>query len=74
MRKEMKLDSLEDLEKEATKQGISWEDFKQTQRNQIITRKVIGEEVSSHLASAKKKSRSSTTSTRARWNSRSPSA
>jgi peptidyl-prolyl cis-trans isomerase SurA len=49
MRKDMKLASLEDLEKEATKQGISWEDFKQTQRNQIITRKVIGEEVGSHL-------------------------
>lgn len=27
MRKEMKLDSIEDLEKEATKQGVSWEDF-----------------------------------------------
>jgi peptidyl-prolyl cis-trans isomerase SurA len=53
MRKDMKLDSLEDLEKEASKQGISWEDFKQTQRNQIITRKVIGEEVSSHLAVSK---------------------
>jgi peptidyl-prolyl cis-trans isomerase SurA len=50
MRKEMKLASLEDLEKEAVKQGISWEDFKQTQRNQIITRKVIGEEVGSHLS------------------------
>ncbi len=53
MRKDMKLDSLEDLEKEATKQGISWEDFKQTQRNQIITRKVIGEEVSGHLSVTK---------------------
>ena len=53
MRKEMKLDTLEDLEKEATKQGVSWEDFKQAQRNQIITRKVIGEEVSSHLAVSK---------------------
>jgi peptidyl-prolyl cis-trans isomerase SurA len=53
MRKDMKLNSLEDLEKEATKQGISWEDFKETQRNQIITRKVIGEEVSSHLAVSK---------------------
>jgi peptidyl-prolyl cis-trans isomerase SurA len=53
MRKDMKLDSLEDLEKEATKQGISWEDFKQTQRNQIITRKVIGEEVGSHLSVSK---------------------
>ena len=43
MRKDMKLDSMEALEKEAEKQGISWEDFKQTQKNQIITRKVIGE-------------------------------
>jgi peptidyl-prolyl cis-trans isomerase SurA len=53
MRKDMKLDSLEDLEKEATKQGVSWEDFKQTQRNLIITRRVIGEEVSAHLAVSK---------------------
>jgi len=53
MRKDMKLDSLEDLEKEAEKQGVSWEDFKQTQRNQIITRKVIGDEVGSHLAVTK---------------------
>lgn len=53
MRKDMKLESLEDLEKEATKQGISWEDFKQTQKNQIITRKVIGEEVGGHLAISK---------------------
>ena len=53
MRKEMKLDSMEDLEKEAVKQGISWEDFKQNKRNQIITQKVIGEEVSSHLAVSK---------------------
>ncbi len=53
MRKEMKLDSLEDLEKEATKQGVSWEDFKQNMRNQIVTQKVIGEEVSSHLSVSK---------------------
>jgi peptidyl-prolyl cis-trans isomerase SurA len=53
MRKEMKLDSMEDLEKEATKQGISWEDFKQNKRNQIITQKVIGEEVSSKLSVSK---------------------
>jgi peptidyl-prolyl cis-trans isomerase SurA len=53
MRKEMKLDSLEDLEKEATKQGISWEDFKQARRNQIITQKVIGEEVGAHLSITK---------------------
>lgn len=53
MRKDMKLDSMEDLEKEAAKQGISWEDFKQAQRNQIITRKVIGEEVGGRLSISK---------------------
>jgi peptidyl-prolyl cis-trans isomerase SurA len=53
MRKDMKLDSLEALEKEATKQGVSWEDFKQNMRNQIITQKVIGEEVGGKLAMSK---------------------
>lgn len=50
MRKDMKLDSIEDLEKEAQKQGISWEDFQQNMRNQIITQKVISEEVGGHLS------------------------
>jgi peptidyl-prolyl cis-trans isomerase SurA len=49
MRKDMKLDSMEDLEKAATAQGISYEDFKQNMRNQIVREKVIGEEVGSHL-------------------------
>lgn len=53
MRKDMKLDSMEALEKEAEKQGISWEDFKQQKKNQIITQKVIGEEVSSKLSITK---------------------
>jgi len=53
MRKDMKLETMEDLEKEATKQGISWEDFKQNMRNQILTQKVIGEEVGSHLSLSK---------------------
>ena len=50
MRKDMKLDSMEALQKEAEKQGISWEDFKESKRNQIITQKVIGEEVGIHLS------------------------
>ncbi len=50
MRKEMKLPDLESLQKEAEKQGVSWEDFKQQQKNQIITRRVIGEEVGGHLS------------------------
>jgi peptidyl-prolyl cis-trans isomerase SurA len=49
MRKQMKLSSMEDLEKAATAQGISYEDFKQNMRNQIVTQKVIGEEVGGHL-------------------------
>jgi len=53
MRKDMKLETMEELEKAATAQGISYEDFKQNMRNQIITQKVIGEEVGSHLSIAK---------------------
>ncbi|MFZ0278698.1 MAG: peptidylprolyl isomerase [Candidatus Sulfotelmatobacter sp.] len=53
MRKDMKLETMEELEKAATAQGISYEDFKQNLRNQIITQKVIGEEVGSHLSMSK---------------------
>jgi peptidyl-prolyl cis-trans isomerase SurA len=53
MRKDMKLETMEELEKAATAQGISYEDFKQNMRNQIITQKVIGEEVGSHLSITK---------------------
>ncbi len=49
MRKEMNLDSMEDLEKAAEAQGISFEDFKQNLRNQIITQQVIGREVGQKL-------------------------
>jgi peptidyl-prolyl cis-trans isomerase SurA len=53
MRKQMKLDSMEDLEKAAQAQGISFEDFKQNTRNQIITQQVIGKEVGSRLSITK---------------------
>jgi len=53
MRIEMKLPDMEALQKKAEEEGVSWEDFKQQQKNQIITRKVIGEEVGSHLAPTK---------------------
>jgi peptidyl-prolyl cis-trans isomerase SurA len=49
MRKQMNLDSMDELEKAAQSQGISYEDFKQNLRNQIITQQVIGREVGSHL-------------------------
>ena len=45
LRKQLKLDTLEDLEKEAQKQGVSFEDYKQGIRNQIITQQVIQHEV-----------------------------
>ena len=40
---------MDDLEKAAQAQGISYEDFKQNLRNQIITQQVIGREVGGHL-------------------------
>src|SRR5579864_2546963 len=53
MRKDMKLDSMEELEKAAQSQGVSFEDFKQNLQNQIITQQVIGKEVGSRLSISK---------------------
>ena len=53
MRKEMKLDSMEELEKAAQSQGVSFEEYKQNLRNQIITQQVIGKEVGSRMAISK---------------------
>jgi len=44
-----KLDSMEDLEKAVTAQGINWEDFKNNIRNGLLTQQVIGSEVGSHI-------------------------
>lgn len=49
MRKQMNLETMEDLEKAAEAQGVSYEDFKQNLRNQIITQQVIGREVGQRL-------------------------
>src|SRR5437016_5439950 len=49
MRKQMGLASMEDLEKAAQQQGVSFEDFKEQIRNNIITQQVIGREVGSRL-------------------------
>jgi peptidyl-prolyl cis-trans isomerase SurA len=49
IRQENKLPDLETLEKEVEKQGINWEDFKDNIRKGIITKKVIGDEVGSHI-------------------------
>ena len=49
MRKKYNLASLEDFEKEAEKQGISWEDFKDNLRRDLLMREVIGREVGSRI-------------------------
>ena len=45
IRKENHLDTLEDLEKAAQQQGVSYEDFKANIRNRIITEQVVRDEV-----------------------------
>ncbi len=45
IRKQYNLDSMEDLEKAAREQGVSFEDFKANIRNQIITQEVMRDEV-----------------------------
>jgi peptidyl-prolyl cis-trans isomerase SurA len=49
MRKQMNLETMEDLEKAAQAQGASYEEFKQSMRNQIVTQRVISDEVGRHL-------------------------
>jgi peptidyl-prolyl cis-trans isomerase SurA len=49
MRKQMKLESMDDLEKAAEAQGISFEDFKQNMRTEIITQQVIQREVGGRI-------------------------
>jgi len=49
MRKQYHLDTLEDLQKAAEQQGVSFEDFKQNIKNGIIRQQVIGREVASRL-------------------------
>jgi peptidyl-prolyl cis-trans isomerase SurA len=49
MRKQMKLESMDDLEKAAEAQGVSYEDFKQNLKTEIITQQVIQREVGSRI-------------------------
>lgn len=49
LRKEMKASSMEELQKQAESQGVSWEEFKQNTKNGILTSKVVGAEVGSHI-------------------------
>src|SRR5215831_15356409 len=49
LRQQMGLASIDDLEKEAQKQGVSYEDFKEQIRIGAVTQQVIGQEVGSKL-------------------------
>jgi peptidyl-prolyl cis-trans isomerase SurA len=49
IRKQYHLATMEDLEKAAEEQGVSYEDFKANIRNQIITQEVMRQEVGRHL-------------------------
>jgi peptidyl-prolyl cis-trans isomerase SurA len=50
IRKQNNLDSMEDLQKAVEEQGISYEDFKQQIRDNIITSEVISQEVGPHIS------------------------
>src|SRR6476646_2299968 len=49
LRQQMNLASIDDLEKEAQKQGVSYEDFKEQIRVGAVTQQVIGQEVGGKL-------------------------
>jgi peptidyl-prolyl cis-trans isomerase SurA len=53
IRKQMNLSSMDELEKAAQAQGVSFEEFKQNLRNQIITQKVISDQVGSKIQVSK---------------------
>ncbi len=49
IRKQYNLETIDDLEKAAKEQGVSFEDFKANIRNQIITQAVMRQEVGEHV-------------------------
>ena len=49
IRKQYNLDTMEDLEKAAKEQGVSFEDFKANIRNGIITQEVMRQEVGQEI-------------------------
>lgn len=49
IRTQNKLDSIDALEKAVTSEGMNWEDFQSNIENHLLTQKVIGSEVGSHI-------------------------
>ena len=52
MRQQMGLPTMQALEDEAKKQGVSFEDYKESIRRRVVTQQVIGQEVGSKIGSA----------------------
>lgn len=50
IRKQYNLSTLEDLEKAAQEQGVSYDDFKANIRNQIVTQQVMRDQVGRHIS------------------------
>ncbi len=57
IRKNAKLASLEDLQREVEKQGMVWEDFKDNIRRNMLMREVIGREVGRKIVTSREESR-----------------
>jgi len=49
IRKQYNLETIDDLEKAAREQGVSFEDFKANIRNQIVTQEVMRQQVGEHI-------------------------
>lgn len=50
LRVQMGAKDMEELQKMAETEGVSWEEFKQNTKNGILTQKVISQEVGSHIS------------------------
>jgi len=50
IRTQNKLESIDALEKAVTSEGMNWEDFQSNIENHLLTQKVIGSEVGSHIS------------------------
>ena len=50
IRTQNKLESIDALEKAVTSEGMNWEDFQSNIENRLLTQKVIGSEVGSHIS------------------------
>ncbi|MFZ0961691.1 MAG: peptidylprolyl isomerase [Terriglobia bacterium] len=57
IRKEDKLATIEDLEKEAEQQGVNWEDFKDQIRRQLLMQEVISRDVGSRIVVSREEAR-----------------